>query len=50
MQGIGLGLFYLREWLAANGPLEDKSQDYAALEVELDEEVEERLRALGYID
>jgi arylsulfatase A-like enzyme len=40
----------LREWLAANGPLEDKSQDYAALEVELDEEVEERLRALGYIE
>lgn len=36
----------LQEWLATNGPVADN----AALEVELDEEVEERLRALGYIE
>jgi arylsulfatase A-like enzyme len=39
----------LREWLWANGPLEDKGQDYAVSKVEIDKEIEERLRALGYI-
>jgi arylsulfatase A-like enzyme len=40
----------LRAWLSSHGPVGNESQEYAALEVELDQEVESRLRALGYIE
>jgi len=40
----------LRDWLASNGPFKEESRDYRAQEIELDEEVVDRLRALGYIE
>lgn len=40
----------LKKWRAQNGPLENTGQNYGAMEVKLDAEVEDRLRALGYIE
>jgi arylsulfatase A-like enzyme len=40
---------HLVNWLESNGPLQDGDQDYTPVEVELDKEIEDRLRALGYI-